>query len=157
PGYAPAWAGLATVHATLHEWFGARDEDLARAEHASARALALAPGLADAHVARGCALSLSRRYDDAAREFTEAIRINPSLSDAYSYCGPSGLARGEIARSAELFGRAAQVRPEDFQSPLLQAQSLRFIGRAEEARRADREGIARVERALELNPRDARA
>jgi TolB-like protein/Flp pilus assembly protein TadD len=156
-GYGPAWAGLATVHATLHEWFGASDDDLAEAERASDRALALAPGLADAHVARGCALSLSRRYDEAAREFEEATRINPNLFDAYYYFARTSFARGEIARSAELFGKAAEVRLEDFQSPVLQAQSLRMLGRGDEARHATQEGIARVERALELNPTDARA
>ncbi|PYQ41573.1 MAG: hypothetical protein DMF77_15410 [Acidobacteria bacterium] len=157
PGYGPAWAGLAMVHATLYEWFGATDDDLARAERTSERARALAPGLADAHVARGCALSLSRRYADAARAFEEAIRINPNLFDAYYYFARTSFAGGEIARSAELFGKAAQVRQEDFQSPLLQGQSLRMIGRADEALHATREGIARVERALELNPSDARA
>jgi len=156
-GYGPAWAGLATVHATLYEWFGAGDDDLARAERASERALALAPGLADSHVARGCALSLSRRYDEAAHEFDDAIRINPNLFDAYYYYARTSFARGEIGRSAELFGKAAEVRPEDFQSALLQGQSLRVLGRVEEARKANREGIARAERALELNPRDARA
>ena len=59
PVYGPAYAGLATAHSTLFEWFGARDADLTGAEHASARALALAPDLAEAHVARGCALSLN--------------------------------------------------------------------------------------------------
>ena len=156
-GYGPAWAGLATVHATLYEWFGARDDDLARAERTSERALALAPRLADAHVARGCALSLSRRYAEAAREFEEAIRINPNLFDAYYYFARTSFAGGEIARSAELFGKAAEVRQEDFQSPLLHGQSLRMLGRVDEARAATREGIARVERALELNPTDARA
>ena len=155
--YGPAWAGLATVHATLYEWFGARDGDLERAERTSERALALAPRLADAHVARGCALSLSRRYAEAAREFEEAIRINPNLFDAYYYFARTSFACGQIARSAELFGQAAQVRQEDFQSPLLQGQSLRMTGRVDEAREVMREGIARVERALELNPTDARA
>ena len=155
--YGPAWAGLATVHATLYEWFGARDDDLARSERTSDRALALAPRLADAHVARGCALSLSRRYAEAAREFEEAIRINPNLFDAYYYFARTSFAWGEIARSAELFGKAAEVRQEDFQSALLQGQSLRMLGRADEARSATREGLARVERALELNPLDARA
>src|SRR5687768_9377971 len=42
--YGPAYAGLAMVHATLYEWFGAADEDLERAERASHRALELAPG-----------------------------------------------------------------------------------------------------------------
>jgi len=155
--YGPAWAGLAMVHATLYEWFGARDGDLERAERTSERALALAPRLAEAHVARGCALSLSRRYAEAAREFEEAIRINPNLFDAYYYFARTSFAGGEIGRSAELFGKAAEVRPEDFQSPLLHGQSLRMLGRADEARVATREGIARVERALELNPTDARA
>jgi adenylate cyclase len=156
-GYGPAWAGLATVHATLHEWYGAAADDLDRAERASARALGLAPGLADAHVARGCALSLSRRYTDAAREFEEAIRINPNLFDAYYYYARTSFASGATARSADLFGKAAQVRREDFQSCILQAQSLRMLGRADEARLATREGVVRVERALELNPTDARA
>ena len=81
--YGPAFAGLAMVHATLYEWFGARDENLATAEQASVRALELAPSLAEAHVARGCALALSRRYGEAAGEFEAAIRLNPNLFDAY--------------------------------------------------------------------------
>src|SRR6266478_2948129 len=52
-GYGPAFAGLAMVHATLYEWYGAKEDDLVQAERASQKALQLAPGLADAHVARG--------------------------------------------------------------------------------------------------------
>jgi adenylate cyclase len=81
-GYGPAWAGLATVHATLYEWFGAGNEDLEGAERASRQALELAPALPEAHTARGFALSLSRRYDEAEQEFEEAIRINPNSFDA---------------------------------------------------------------------------
>jgi TolB-like protein/tetratricopeptide (TPR) repeat protein len=156
-GYGPAWAGLAMVHATLYEWFGSRDEDLERAQRAGEQALRLAPGLAEAHVARGCALALSSRYDEAAREFDEAIRINPNLFDAYYYYARASFARGDTERSAELFDRAANVRHEDFQSPLLLAQSLTMLGRREEAREATREGIRRAEHTLALNPLDARA
>jgi adenylate cyclase len=156
-GYAPAWAGLAAVHASLYEWWGARDEDLEGADRASRRALDLAPDLAESHVAPGFALSLDRRYDEAAREFEEAIRINPNLFDAYYYYARTCFARGEVERSAELFRKAAEVRQEDFQSPILLAQSLRVLVRTEEARAADREGIARAERILALNPLDGRA
>jgi adenylate cyclase len=155
--YAPAHAGLAMVHATLHEWFGARDQDRERAERASARALALAPDLADAHVARACALSLSRRYDEADQEFEQAIRLNPNLFDAYYYYARTAFAQGDIARSADLFKKAADVRLDDFQSPMLLAQSLEMLGRAEEAAKATREGIRRAERILVLNPMDGRA
>jgi TolB-like protein/Tfp pilus assembly protein PilF len=157
PGYAPAWAGLASVHAVLYEWFGARDEDLERADTASQRALAFAEDLADSHVARGLVLSLTGRYREAAGEFDEAIRINPNLFDAYYYYARACFACGEIERSAELFRKAGEVRREDFQSMILLGQCLRMLDRPEEANEANREGIARAERTLALNPQDSRA
>jgi adenylate cyclase len=156
-GYGPAFAGLATVHATMYEWFGAREEDLVQAERASQKALQLAPGLVDAHVSRGFTLSLYRRYDEAVNEFEEAIRINPNFFDAYYYFARSSFARGDIERSAELFRMAAKIRHEDFQSPMLLSQSLRMLGRTEEASEAVKEGIYRAETALALNPLDGRA
>jgi adenylate cyclase len=156
-GYGPAWAGLAMVHATLYEWYGAKEDDLVTAERASQRALELAPDLAEAHVARGCALSLSRRYEEAAREFEDAIRLNPNLFDAHYYFARTSFACGEIERSAELFRKAADVRQEDFQSPMLLGQSLRMLGRHDEGRDASREGLRRAEHVLVLNPVDGRA
>jgi adenylate cyclase len=156
-GYGPAFAGLAMVHATLYEWFGAKEEDLVCAERASQKALQLAPGLADAHVSRGFTLSLYRRYEEAVHEFEEAIRINPNSFDAYYYFARSSFARRDIKRSAELYRMAAKVRHEDFQSPLLLSQSLRMLGRTEESSEALREGIHRAENALVLNPLDGRA
>ena len=157
PGYGPARAGLAIVHATLYEWFGALDEDLEAADRASRQALELSPSLAEAHTARAFALSLSRRYGEAEREFEEAIRINPNSFDAHYYFGRNSFARGDIERSAELFRSAAALRQEDFQSPTLLAQSLRMIGRVEEAAAATHEGVTRAERVLALNPVDSRA
>jgi TolB-like protein/tetratricopeptide (TPR) repeat protein len=157
PGYGPAYAGLATAHSTRYEWFGARDEDLTAAETASRRALELSPDLAEAHVARGCALSLLKRYEDASVEFEESIRLNPNLFDAYYCYARTRFARGDVAGSVVLFGRAADVRQEDFQSAVLLAQSLKMLGRHEDASIWRREGIRRAERALALNPRDGRA
>ena len=54
-------------------------------------------------------------------------------------------------------GKAAEVRQEDFQSAMLEGQSLRQLGRIEESRAATREGIRRAERLLALNPTDIRA
>jgi len=155
--YGPAFAGLATVHATLYEWYGAKQDDLLRADRASQKALELTPGLAEAHVARGFTLSLFQRYDEAVLEFQEAIRINPNFFDAYYYFARSSFAHDDVERSAELFAMAAKIRHEDFQSPLLLSQSLRMLGRTEESREALREGIHRAENALVLNPRDGRA
>jgi tetratricopeptide (TPR) repeat protein len=157
PGYGPAYAGLATAHATLYEWFGANDADLAGAERASQRALELGPDLAEAHVARGCALSLQRRYEDASREFEESIRLNPNLFDPYYCYARTRFARGDVAGSAVLFRKAADVRQEDFQSAFLLAQSLKMLGQDDEAATWRREGIRRAEHVLALNPLDGRA
>lgn len=157
PRYGPAFAGLAMVHATLYEWFGASDEDLARAERASQQALKTAPGLAEAHVARGCALALSRRYDEASEAFEQAIALNPHFFEAYYYFARTAFASGKIAQSADLFRKASDVNQDDFQSPCLLRQSLQMLGRSEEAAIAAREGIRRAERILTLNPVDGRA
>jgi len=155
--YAPAFAGLAMAHAALHEWFGSKDADRTAAERASERGLALAPQLAEAHVARGCALTQSRNYVEAASSFEAAVGLNANLFEAYYFYARSSFAGGEIGRSAELFRKAATVRREDFQSALLASQALRACGRDDEAHELRVEGIARAERALELNPADPRA
>ena len=67
--YAPAWAGLAMLHALLYEWWGSHDADLQAADRASGIAMELAPELADAHLARAYTLSNLRRYAERMRAF----------------------------------------------------------------------------------------
>jgi adenylate cyclase len=108
-------------------------------------------------VARGCALSLMKRYQDASTEFEESIRLNPYSFEAYYYYARATFARGDVAGSTKLFQLAAEVRHEDFQSACLLAQSLKMLSRHEEASAWRREGIRRAEHALALNPLDGRA
>jgi adenylate cyclase len=157
PEYAPAYAALAEIHGWFCEWWGGTDADYQAADTASQTALKLAPQIAEAHAARGFILSIAHRYDDAAREFEEAIRLNPNLFEPYYLYARSSFAAGRIEQSADLFLKAGQVQPEDFQSLMLAAQSLKMLGRDEEAKRVGREGVQRAERRLDLNPGDARA
>jgi tetratricopeptide (TPR) repeat protein len=155
--YAPAWAGLALAHACLCEWFDTGTLGLARAEHASRRALEAAPNLAEAHAARGLARSLSRHYDEAIGEFETAIRLNSYLFDAYYYYARTAFAIGDMTRACEMFEFAAQLRCEDFQSPMLRATAARALGRESAAHDAVQIGIRRAEQVLALNPHDGRA
>src|SRR5689334_18147520 len=97
--YAPAWAGLAMLHALLYEWWGSSNHDLAEADCASRMAMELAPDLADAHLARGYTLSNQRRYREAETHFEAAARINPNLFDAYYYYGRAAFAAGDTGKS----------------------------------------------------------
>jgi adenylate cyclase len=154
--YAPAFAGLASVKGWQYEWEGGDDADLAKAEINSLKALSLAPDLSDSHSSRGYILSLDKKYDEAEREFEEAIRLNPNSYDAYYHYARACFARGQIQRSADLFYKAADVNREDFQSMLLLAQSLRILGK-DQTKEILKEGINRAKKQLELNPADKRA
>ncbi len=157
PNYAPAYAGLAELHAWDTEWWGGGESSARAADDASRKALELAPQMSESHTARAVALAQRGRYDEAAREFEEALRLNPNSFEAYYYYGRAAFASGQIEKSAELFKRGGEVRPEDFQCPVLRAQSLWMLKRDDEARESNREGIRRAERLLELDPNNLRA
>lgn len=157
PGYGAAWAGLATVNSWLYEWFGADKLRLASADQTSRRALELAPEMADAHVARGLARSLSRHYDEATAEFEQALRIDPYSFDAHYFFARTAFARGDMQRAVELFQLASEVRPEDFQSPILLHTAARAMGLENLERDAARAGVRRAEQALVIDPNDGRA
>src|SRR5262245_45516106 len=68
PGYALAHAGVADCHSMLFMYFDSNPANLEKADDASRKALELAPELAEAHLARGLALSLKKDYARAEGE-----------------------------------------------------------------------------------------
>jgi serine/threonine protein kinase/tetratricopeptide (TPR) repeat protein len=157
PLYAPAYAGLADVHAWFYTWMGGSAADFEAADRASRKALELAPDLSEAHTSRGFVLSIVYKYEEAEREFQEALRLNPTSFEAYYNYARMCFGWGRIDRSAELFRRAADVRQEDFQCLMLASQAVKMLGRLSEADQLNREGIRRAERQLELDPVNVRA
>jgi TolB-like protein/Flp pilus assembly protein TadD len=157
PTYAPAYAGLAEMHSRYFEWATGGEVARAAADRASRKALELAPQLPESRVARGQMLKVTGRYDEAEREFREAIRLHNNSFDAHYLYACLCFQWGKTEEAVALFRRAAEIRLEDFQSSLLLAQSLRRLGRNDESQVARRDGIARAERHLELEPDDTRA
>ncbi|HSL20079.1 MAG TPA: protein kinase [Vicinamibacterales bacterium] len=157
PDYARAHAGLAQCHAYLYMYGGAHPEDCAKADAASRRAIELGPESAEAHGARGLALALQHRAEEADAEFHEAIRLNPELFDAHYFAARSCFAAGRFAAAVELWEKAAALRPDDYQSPLLVAQAYEQLGDPRRAEAARRSGVARAEEHLTLHPDDVRA
>ena len=157
PEYAVAWAGLADACSFLALYGQGGDPDRERALEASQRAVELAPELAEARAARGLALSLVPRYEDAERELVRALEINPRLFEALYLFGRVCFAQGHYREAEELYRRATEVRPEHFQSFTLLAKALRGQDRASEAVAVHEHALALADHRLELRPTDARA
>ncbi|HEV8375690.1 MAG TPA: protein kinase, partial [Candidatus Polarisedimenticolia bacterium] len=155
--YALAYAGLADVASFKYMYSESTPEVLEAANGASKKALELAPDLAESHASRGLALSLSKDYSAAAREFETAIRLDPRLFEAYYFYARNCFAQGLREQAAHLFEQAMKVRPEDYQSPALLATVYLGLGRKEDAARMWRKTIELAEAQLEANPDDARA
>ena len=157
PTYALAYAGLADSCSVLYTNFDASDANLSNAETASRRALELDPGLAEAHVARGMAVSLHGKHADAEGEFETAMKLNPQLFDAAYMYGRALTAQGKHEKALKMFERAAELRPEDYVVPGMVGSAYASLGRTAECQLAFRRQSTTAAKRLELNPDDPRA
>jgi non-specific serine/threonine protein kinase len=157
PGYARAWAGIANCHSFLRLYFGGGEDATKAAEEASLRAIELAPDLAETRLARGFALFLSGRFDDATRELTRAIEIDPTSYEAHYFFGRIAFTRGNMVESARHFERAGTISPDAFDSWYLMGMACRKLGQDDRAHSADLECMEAVKRQIKVHPEDTRA
>ena len=157
PGYAGAYAGLADCCSYLCMFWASSEEVIAEADRASRKAVELDAELAEAHVARGVAISLRRDHAAAELEFRAAIRLNPSLFEAYYFFARGYYAQGRTDRAVYWFRRASEARPEDYQAPTLLGSALRGLGLKAESDAAYRSAVDLAQKHLEVNPGDTRA
>ncbi len=158
PEYAPAHAALAFCSYYLYRLFGHERADLQAADEASRKAVALAPELAESHVARGLlSFALTEEYDEAERALETALRLNPDLYEANYFYARFCLRRGQLERAAELFQRASEIDPQECQATIQLGVMYLGLGREKEAFQQYWKGFQRAERRLEFNPEDARA
>src|SRR3989441_2394565 len=157
PEYARAYAGIADCSSQLYKYWDASAANLEQAESASRKALELAPDLAEAHAARGFALTLGGNHEQANREFETAIRLDPKLYEGYLYYANGRFAEGKLAEAAKLFEQASAVRTEDYQAPALAGLCYAGLGRETEGRAAFEQATRAATPHIELNPDDPRA
>lgn len=157
PNYALAYAGIADSASFQYMYVGGEERHLEEADTASRRALELDPSAAEAHASRGIALTLTRKYQEAESELAEAMRLDPTLFEAPYFYARTALAQANYALAAEMYERAAALRPDDYQAVALSIAVLNKLDRPEAARDANLRALALIERAVEINPGDQRA
>ncbi len=157
PTYARAYAAVADCCSHLYMYWGASNDDLREAEAASRKAVELDPELAEAHASRGLALLMTKKYDEAQREFETAIRLNPKLFEAYYFYARACFQQGKLEEAAQMFEKASVTNPEDYQSLILLGQTFISLGRKLEGQTARQRGLRIIEKHLDFHPDDARA
>jgi non-specific serine/threonine protein kinase len=157
PRYALAWAGLADCWSYIYLYAERTEAARQQADRTSCRAVQLDPESAQAHSSRGVALSLTQRDAEAEQAFETAIRLDADLFEAYYFYARHAFAQGQLEKAVEMYEKAMQVRAEDYQAPLLVAQTYDVLGRTADARTARTRGVRLAEESLIANPRDARA
>jgi serine/threonine protein kinase/TolA-binding protein len=158
PTFALAYTGIADCCSFLFMYAESSEANRREADFNSQRALELDPDLADAHASRGLALTIAKDYKGAEAEFEDAIRRNGKLFEAYYFYARNCQAQGRFDKAVELFSKASELRPEDYQAPRLMTQALVSMKASrEEIEAAARKTLQIIEGRIELNPDDARA
>jgi TolB-like protein/tetratricopeptide (TPR) repeat protein len=157
PKYALAYTGIADCCSFLYMYWDGSKANVDGAVSASGTALALDPELAEAHVSRGFALTLSGKYGAATEEFEKALALNPNLFEAHYLYARACFQEGRLEDAIRHYEEASRLRPEDYQSLFMTKNALNKLGRTDEAKSVQRRGLQVAGKHLELNPDDARA
>ncbi len=154
PGFARAYAGKANCMALLKSVHGT-DIPIEDILAVTDRALAIDPALADAYGARGQALGVVDRREEAAESFERALALDPNCFEAQLEYGRFLVFTGHAESALPHYTRAMEITPEDYQSPMMLAQALEILGRSDEVRDIVRIGIRRAEEALRQHPENS--
>lgn len=157
PKYAAAWAGLADAYSMRYRFLEADTVYVDEALDASKHALELDPDSAEAHASRGLALYVSKRSDEAERHFETAILISANAFEPYFLYGACSSSRRNFEKAARLYIRASEISPADYMPLVYLAQAYSEMGRKSDELQVRRRTTALIQRALEVNPHDARA
>jgi TolB-like protein/Tfp pilus assembly protein PilF len=114
PRYALGWSDLSRAWTTLGAYLSgvATQEAYTKAREAADRALALAPDLAAAHIARGSVLDYADLdWRGAEAEFRRALSLSPRDADARADLGTALATFGELDGAIELTREALVTDP----------------------------------------------
>ena len=152
-----AWAGSALSHVVLYRTTKSTKHHRSEALEAARHATTLGPRSAVAWTAFGAATAIDGGYAAAQEAFARAIELDPALFEAHHYFGHICIEAGDYERAAEQYEAAAAARPDDYQALVFARQAYRSLGRPADERDAAARQVAAAERALRVDPTDARA
>ncbi|MDH3903298.1 MAG: tetratricopeptide repeat protein, partial [Xanthomonadales bacterium] len=157
PDFGRAWAKLASTYA--YEYLCAKPNMFAKKEarRISKKALRLAPGIPDTHIARGIAYSIYQDFKQADLEFEVATDLEPGSYSAWFTWARSKTYEGNIRKAIEFYQKASETRPECYRCDLIQITMLASLGDRPGSKKKAKDGLRKATEYLSLNPDENRA
>jgi adenylate cyclase len=154
PGYARAWALMATGQMILRFVHGRRGDDgLVPAE----RALALDANLAEAHAVKARILAQHGRHDEAAAEIDVAVRLNPESYEVNRAAAYLRFRQQRLDEAIRYYEKAMTLMETDLNSGSMLACCYTAVGNSQGALRVAQITLSRTEKTLAQDPNNAAA
>ncbi|OCP00720.1 MULTISPECIES: adenylate/guanylate cyclase domain-containing protein [unclassified Ensifer] len=149
--FARAYAGIADCDSFLCGFHGVNIPPDTLLE-TCAKALERDSTLPEVHASHGYALSTVGRYEEAAAAFKRALALDPNSHEAHYFYARHCFVRSDYEKAVKHYERAAEIRPDDYRSPVLAGLALDRLGQLEKREKLIRIGLERVERSMVLHP-----
>jgi len=152
PGYALAWSLLAKAQAVLRFGIGRPGDDgLAAVE----RALALDPGLAEAHAVKSEILTQLGRSDESAQEIDLALSLDPESYEVNRAAGKLYYRLGRLDDAIRHYGKAMTLLDTDVHAAGMLVSCYMAVGDERAAKRTAQIAVARAEKTIAADQNDA--
>ncbi|HJR11548.1 MAG TPA: TIR domain-containing protein [Rhodanobacteraceae bacterium] len=141
PDYAQAWALMAVGYRSLRQ-FGAESDD---GMEAAEKALALDPGLVEAHAVKGYILQMRGDMDAAVAETAIALKLDPESYEANRTAGRLDYMRHRFHDAVRFYEKAVSLMDSDVNSAMMLVSSYRALGDPAGMRRAAEVALKRAD------------
>ena len=157
PDFGRAWAKLASTYA--YEYLCAKPNLFAKkqARRISKKALRLAPGIPETHIARGIAYSIYQDFKQADLEFDVATNLESGSYSAWFTWARSKTYQGDVRKAIEFYQKASEARPGCYRCDLIQMTMLASLGDRTGSKKKAKDGLRKAREYLNLNPDENRA
>jgi adenylate cyclase len=157
PRFVDAWVGLAEVAALQALFLDGGEAARLISDNAGTKAMELSPDEGASYMARGYGQLACECYAAAEKAFLNAVQLEPKLYRAWHYLGRTAHHAGDQEKEIEYFKRAAELDPDDWESPILVLSPMRQLGLSSDVEKMARLAVERVQTHLEDYPDNQRA
>jgi len=154
PYYADAWALLALAQCNLRYQFAREIDDGFAAAHA---ALAIDPGIAEAHLPMFKRHQERRQFDEAAAQMEAAIRLGPESWSVNKEAGRFYLMQRDLDAATRHYEKAVEIMDTDFHAWAMLSSCYQALGQPQKRLEAARKMVSEAQRAVQQDPSNGAA